>query len=151
MIWGMNPRGKSTGVYSRPGGHNAANSKVSPGAICRYLFSCGYEVVGQARKAGGWFRAEVKDRKTGEARGIRWVRPRQGERSGYEVRSTDPDPKVRSLDSRRKCPTCGGPLVTLEQDEEVPGDVCSQTVGGSPLLPGVLCVTVAQQMLEEIP
>jgi hypothetical protein len=142
MIGGMNPRGRGPGDIARIGGRNAANSKESPGAVSRFLYSCGYEVVGRVQKAGLWMRAEVKDRKTGEPKGYRWVRPRAAG-PGYEVRSADPDPKVRNLDDRRRC-SCGQPLVTLALGEEVPSDICSQQVGDA--LGGVLCITLVQSM-----
>lgn len=143
------PKGKSPFQFQPVRGRNSANSKAAPGAISRFLYSCGYEVVGQMHKvADGWQRAEVKDRKTGQARGHRWVRSRGEGVPGYEVRSTDPDPKVRALDARRVCPSCGGPLVVLAAGEDVPADVCSREVDGE--MPGELCVTVARQIAEDL-
>lgn len=140
-------RGTSPWPAASPkGGRNSASSKASPGAIARFLYSCGYEVVGHVRKVGDWHRAEVKDRKTGAARGTRWVRPRL-DRPGYVVLSTDPDPKVSHLDADRKCPTCDGPMITVRADEPVP-DVCHQVVGGPALLVGHLCVTAAFEMMK---
>jgi hypothetical protein len=65
-------------------------------AIIRYLFSCGYRVDGKASGAGaGWTRADVVDRTSGEARGVRWVRAKPG--GGFEIVSQDPN--VRRLAS----------------------------------------------------
>lgn len=144
-------RGRSPfSLTPKLGGKNSAGSKESPGAVARFLYSCGYEVVGQARKgAGGWFRCEVKDRRTGYAQGIRWVRPRPEGVPGFDVRKVDPT-GVRALDVR--CPTCGGPLEVLAPGAPVPADVCSRQPGDDFSALGlgtVLCVTVAQQLAED--
>ena len=71
-----------------PSPNQWAGSGAAPAMVARYLVSCGYRVAGSLEPQGSWLTAPVLDRRTGDARGRRWVRCRP--EGGYEVRSVAP-------------------------------------------------------------
>ena len=96
-------------------------------SMARYLFSCGYQIVGQSAKvSNGWVRCTVADRKSGEPRGVRWIRVK-GEGGGFDVVKNDPNGGQRRLIVKdengavvplgrlRACPVCEGPLLAAPE------------------------------------
>ena len=61
---------------------------LTMGVLCRVITSRGLSVVGSIGGHGGWYWAKVKDRATGEDKGMRWMRRRDD--GSWDVRKEAP-------------------------------------------------------------